>query len=438
MSQFCSIATCRSKASSQCYCCNKNVCIDHLKEHIDLSNTELNCLNNEIISLNNQFKTVDMKKLVNEWRERFDQWKNDCHKIIDCYYEEKCKELETFCSEKVNQHLKEIDDIQTTITNLIQTEKTTQKHLDTLKSTIYDMKKDINKFKEKGIQIDIRPFLFDNHSITIKDTKPYAFNINPSKLSLSYHTIQSTNGSKSELISNDRFILINLGENLSLYDRDLALIKQTSGIAENIYDMCWSSSLANFIIITDKKKVYRINETTLSIDRVFGIEEKDWLSCTCSDTYLYLTTGQMSTNIYQFKFLPLIRPVKQWIPPYSCKPHQSIHHIQYNNRTLAVIVRDSFSGNVDIELCSTATFNRLWSLPLDIRSSGVWSRISCRALQYDEWLVIHAATSRLFHVTKDGQLKIVHEYHPKLNNAVMFGTNTLAIHLGSKVNFHHI
>jgi hypothetical protein len=202
--------------------------------------------------------------------------------------------------------------------------------------------------------------------------------------------------------------------------------------------MCWSTTLSNFIIITNKRKVYRINEINLSIDRIYGIEEKDWLSCTASDTYLYLTTNEMATNIYQFKLLPLIRPVKQWIPPYSCKPHQSIHHIQANDGTIALIIRESFGGVVDIELRSSSTLSRIWSLPLDIRTSGLWSKISCRPLQYDEWLVVDATTSRLLHISKDGQLKSVHEYHPKLNNAIMFGLNTLVIHLGSKVNFHKL
>jgi hypothetical protein len=75
---------------------------------------------------------------------------------------------------------------------------------------------------------------------------------------------------------------------------------------------------------------------------------------------------------------------------------------------------------------------------LDIRSSGLWSRINCCSLQYDEWLLMHTGTSRFFHISKDGKLKIIHEYHPKLNNATMFGANTLVIHLGSKVNFHKL
>jgi hypothetical protein len=438
MSQLCSVPICKSKSTILCYCCNKNVCIDHLKEHNDLIKCELKYFNDEIFNLNDQLKIFDTNQLIEDGREKLHLWKDNCYKIIDCYYEQKCEELKQFCTQKFHRNQKEIDQIQITIKDLIHSEKATRKTIESLKLSIHNIQREIKKFKEKGIQMDIRPFILDNHSISIKDSKPNAFKMNSSNLLSAYHTINCINGTQSELISNDRFILISLGENLSLFDRDLTLIKQSSGLSECIYDMCWSSTLSNFILITNKRKVYRINETTLVIDRVCGIEEKDWLSCTCSDTHLYLTTREMGTNIYQFKLLPLIRPVKQWIPPYSCKPYESIHDIQYNNGTIALIIRKSSGGVVDIELRSSATLSRIWSLPLDIRSSGIWSKIICRSLPYDEWLVVHTANSRLFHISKDGILQATHEYQFKLNNAILFGTNTLVMHLGSKVNFHNL
>ena len=99
--------------------------------------------------------------------------------------------------------------------------------------------------------------------------------------------------------------------------------------------------------------------------------------------------------------------------------------MQYNNGTLALMVRESFHGAVDLELRSSATLTRLWTLALDIRTPGIWSKITCRSLPYDEWLVVHTATSRLFHISKDGKLKITLEYQPKLSNATLFGSNTL-------------
>ncbi|CAF0791360.1 unnamed protein product [Rotaria sordida] len=438
MSQLCAIPTCKYKSSTLCSCCNKNICIEHVKEHNDLRKSELKSLNDETITLNDQFKTFDIDKLIKDSCEILDKWKDDCHKIINCYYEQKFQELERFLTQKIDQYRKEIDQIQSTIIDSIDNEKFTEKNLQSLKLTIYDIKQEINKMKEKGIQINIRPFILDNHTISIKDSKPNAFNINTSILSSPYHTIECIDGWQSELASNDQSILISLSNNLCLFDRDLNLIKKSLWTYECIYDMCWSSTLSNFIVITNKNKVYRIHETTLSIERIYGIEDKDWLSCTCSDTYLYLTTREIGSNIFQFKLLPLIRPVKQWQPPYSCKPHESIHAIQYNNRTLALIIRKSFGGVINIELRSSTTLNRIWTLPLDIRSSGVWSRINCSSLQYDEWLLAHTSTSRFFHISKDGTLNIIHEYHPKFNNALMFGSNILVIHLGKKVHFHKL
>ena len=437
MSQPCAIPACKSKSFVVCYCCNRHVCADHIKEH-NLIRSELNVLKDEVISLNDQFKIFDTEKLIKDSREKLDKWKDDCYKIIECYYEQKCQELVQFCTQKSDQHRRKIDQLQMSIINLLDSQRTTQQNVQSLRSLIDDTKLELNKTKEKGIQMDIRSFTLDNNSISIKDFKPNAFNMNASMLSSPSHAIECVDGWQSELACNDRRILVSLSNSLCLFDRDLTIVKKIPWIYESIYDVCWSSTLSNFIVITEKKKLYRINEISLSVERVYGIEEKDWLSCTCSDTYLYLTTREVGSNIFQFKLLPLIRPIKQWQPPYSCKLHDSIHTIRNNGKTLALVVRESFGGVIDIELRSSTTLNRLWSLPLDMRSSGLWSRINCCSLQLDEWLAVHAATSRLFHINKDGQLQTVYEYRPKLNNAVMFGSNILVVHLGRQINFHKL
>ena len=280
MSQLCSVPICKSKSTILCYCCNKNVCLDHLREHDDLIKFDLKYLNDEIFNLNDQLKIFDTEKLIENGREKLYQWKENCHRIIDCYYQLKYEELKQFLTKKFEHNQKEIDQIQITIKDFIRNDKSTRKSLESLKLSIHNIQREMKKFKDKGIQMDIRPFILDNHSISIKDSKPNAFKMTSSCLSSPDHTIETINGTQSELVSNDRFILISLGENLSLFDRDLTLTRQCSWLGECIYDMCWSSTLSNFILITNKRKVYRINETTLVIERVCGIEEKDWLSCT--------------------------------------------------------------------------------------------------------------------------------------------------------------
>ncbi|CAF1153175.1 unnamed protein product [Rotaria sordida] len=222
MPQPCAIPTCKYKSSTLCPCCNKNICINHMKEHNNLRKSELNSLNDEIIALNDQFKTFDIDKLIKDNREILDKWKDNCHKIINCYYEQKCQELEP------------------TIIDSIHNEKFTEKNLQSLKSTIYDIKQEINKINEKGIQINIRPFTLDNHAISIKDSKPNAFNINTSILSSPYHTIECINGWQSELASNDQSILISLDNSLCLFDRNLNLIKKSQHRISNDHKIFYS------------------------------------------------------------------------------------------------------------------------------------------------------------------------------------------------------
>ncbi|CAF5141334.1 unnamed protein product, partial [Rotaria sp. Silwood1] len=48
-------------------------------------------------------------------------------------------------------------------------------------------------------------------------------------------------------------------------------------------------------------------------------------------------------------------------------------------------------------------------------------------LKYDEWLVIDHTTSRLLYVSKDGKVKTKWSCKPIVHNAVLFGSNILAI-----------
>ena len=48
--------------------------------------------------------------------------------------------------------------------------------------------------------------------------------------------------------------------NLCLFDKELNLVKQFPWKYDRIPDMCWSSTLNSFIIITDKDGVFLVNE----------------------------------------------------------------------------------------------------------------------------------------------------------------------------------
>ena len=60
----CSNETCKRKSRALCHCCNKNLCLDHLKEHYDLTNSQLNLLVDEINTLADQLLVLNIMKLL--------------------------------------------------------------------------------------------------------------------------------------------------------------------------------------------------------------------------------------------------------------------------------------------------------------------------------------------------------------------------------------
>ena len=144
----------------------------------------------------------------------------------------------------------------------------------------------------------------------------------------------------------------------------------------------------------------------------------------------------MGTNIFEFNLLSSFQLIKQWKPPKSCKQHEYIDDISYNNGKLALIIKVSSNNTVHLEVRSSTTLDHLWSLQLDIKKSWFQQTISCCPLMYDEWLVVEGNTSHLFHILKNGQMKLMGEYKPSPVNAILFGSNILVIRTKKTIMFH--
>jgi hypothetical protein len=240
------------------------------------------------------------------------------------------------------------------------------------------------------------------------------------------------------MASNNRYLLIDRHPNLYLFDKELTVVKEFPWIYDGITDMCWSSTLNSFITITDEDGIFRLDENLASIERIQTIEKKEWLSCTCSDATLFITTNKDGSDIFEFHLLSSFNLVKQWNPPESCEEDEVIYNIAYNNGALAFMIEDTSSQTIKIELRLSTTLDRLWSLPLHLPTIEVgWIYRVC-LLKCDEWLVIDHKTSNLFHISKDGKLNVKKKYHPTPENAVLFGSNILAIRTTNCVNFHTV
>jgi len=433
MPRTCAINKCKHKWRVSCSCCKKNLCQEHFKEHQDLNNPQLNPLLNEINQLDEQIKSSNTEKFIGQCRIQLDAWRENALKLINRVYEDKSQELQQRSMKKLDEQRIQLDDIRSKITEFIREQETNQEQNN---STLKQIQKEIKLMQNTTFQLDIRPLTIDNKLIFIEDCQSNECQL--SNLVTPYKTIDCQGEWGPILVSNNHHLLIDRHPNLCLINQQLQIVKQVPWKFDFIRDMCWSSTLNSFLIITRNKEIYLANEDSLAIELVQTIEAQDWSSCTCSESSFYLTTRREGTYIYEFNLLSSLQLIKKWKPPHSCKQYEIILNQAYRNQKLALVISHSATNIVQLELRQSTTLDRLWILRLDITHSMGQPLIRCSPLKLDQWLVVDSHSSQLFHVDKDGQIKSSSNCNPSPWNAVLFGSNLLAIRTKNSVHFHHV
>jgi hypothetical protein len=403
-----------------------------LKEHGDLIQSQLNFLVNEMNPINDQFNT---EILIHHFSQQLNEWDDDYDKFIQYLFTEKCDIYDQYFVKRIDQLRKNIVQLRCTISELIDQQDTTNKDITLLTLIIRCIKQEMEIIKQKRILDNLSSFITDK-LIYIEQSKTIALDL--STLSLPFQTIICKNPLGSALANNNQRLLMDQRVSLHLFDQDLILKKQYQWKNGFIRNICWSSTLKNFIFITNNNQVYLVNDNITSIEHIQTIQEQDWCSCTCSDTSLFLTTNTRGSYIFKFNLSLIFEVVQRWKPPHSCQQHEFIHDIVYNNQTLALMIEDSFSNMVHMELRLSATLDLVWSFRPDIKCHLFQPAIRCCSLKHDEWLIIDSNNSRLFHINNGGKIKDSYVYKSPPWNAILLGSNILAIRTENSLNFHQI
>ncbi|CAF2888407.1 unnamed protein product [Rotaria sp. Silwood2] len=434
MSQSCSIEKCTRTSRGPCDCCQQYLCLQHLVEHNALLISQLNPLTDEINALRNRFKTINIQKTIGNNRQKLEEWREDCHKKIDCFFKKKCQELDQLVNEIVDQQQEKLNQIQTKIIDLINAQETTRQDIDLLTSTIGQLQTNINNIENICFTINTRPLVIDDTFILIKKTIEHELDL--STLSPVYRTIHRPEESFRSLTCNDQHFLIHQHPNLCLFDRKMNIVKKMVWSYGAIQDMCWSSTLDRFIVL-EKNGIFLINENTMSIDNVHRIGKRRWISCTSSDTVLFLCTDKRASSIAEFTLFPMIELIREWEYPITCAKDETIDGIVSNKENLALMVVNLSNESLRIELKYTKTFDRIWTLQLD--TTCVQKKVfRCCSLTCNEWLILDYETERLIQITKDGKIKKTIQYRSRPRCAILFDQNKLAISTIDNVNLHTI
>ncbi|CAF4888543.1 unnamed protein product, partial [Rotaria sp. Silwood1] len=123
MSQLCFIKKCTRTSRGLCDCCQQSLCLQHLNEHNALLISQLNPLTDEVNALEDRLKILNIQKSIGNSRKKLEQWREDCHKKIDCLFERKCQELDELVNQKIDQQREALNWVHSKITELIKAQE---------------------------------------------------------------------------------------------------------------------------------------------------------------------------------------------------------------------------------------------------------------------------------------------------------------------------
>jgi hypothetical protein len=434
MSGLCKSPKCTRSQSALCKCCQKPLCQFHIDEHYKLLISELQPLVNDINVIDNELKSFDIHKTNVESREKLEQWRIECYQKIDRLFEKKCQELDQCIIKKISKQTDKIDQLRTKISQLTRDQDVTRQDINFLTTIITQMKKEMINIEYTYVQIKTLPLKIDNSLFEITETiRP---KIDLSTLSSPCKTINHSDKSCPVLASNNKFLLIHQGTKLCLVNQEMNIVKEVPWSFKNLLDMCWSTTLDQFILINEND-LFLVDENITSMVKTPAFSNDRWLSCTCSDTALYLSTNELGSSVNEFTLLPRIEFIKQWPCPFTCQKTEQIDNLIYNNGTLALLINNPSEKSVRIELRFSATLDYLWSLPLDIKCTKKIPFHFC-LLNFDEWLVADYEKCHLVHITKFGQIKAMIKYKVAPYHVNLFNHNKLVVLTKNGKNFHQL
>ena len=435
MSQPCAIPNCKRISRALCHCCHENLCREHFNEHADGLNNQLNPFADEINQLNDRLNHINVNNLVENLHEQLNHTRLDCYRRIDRYFDEKQQQLDEFINKKIHNQYEGINHLRTILNQLIQKADTTVDDLNSLSSTIQCLRREITQMEYKSININIIPLEIDEQLVQIDDEN-LKRNFNLSNLMPPLHTMNRSPESPKPLTVNHKHLLVHHDNQLCLVNHDMTIIKSIPWSHGWIWDMCWSSTLFRFFIIT-LNEIYMLDEKTMRLECILTKEKYSLCACTCSDTSLYLTTNELSSSVCQFSLLPTIELINRWQPTDLCRANELIQDIVFNKGTLGFIVENQTTHTKRMELRLSETFERLWSVQFDI-IDPLHNAYRLCLFNYNEWIVIDWKSSQIFYLTQDGQIKSTCIYEPIPYRCCQFGSNMLVISGRNSVNFHRM
>lgn len=351
--------------------------------------------------------------------EQIAQWREEAYRSIDHYCEHKRQEL--IETRQIHQQ-QELEYLRDEINSFIEKNSDQQEHYNSLIHSLQLAEIKINELEH--LRLKFRPLSIDEHCITRRHLLP---------LFHSYQSIHLKTGLESAAGTNDNHLLVHQEDKqLCLFDRDLSMVQETSFIHDSIHSVCWSSTLARFILVTFTE-ILLLDEKTMSLEKCPIPCKIDWWRGTCSNDALFLSTVEWGSSIYEYNLQSSFELVKEWHAPHTCRKEEIICDLKYNNDFLAMPLFNKHQQQSRFELRSITTLECIWSVQIH-------GRCRCCSIDIDQWLVMDHDDRRFFHISADGKLLEADKYdqHGQLQDIIPWGIDDIVVLTKKTINLHKL
>jgi hypothetical protein len=410
-SRSCTSEGCKNPSRSVCICCEKSYCLDHLTQHFGRINNQLPPLSDKINGLAKRltkFSSIEPSYLI-----ALEKWRAEAHETVERYYETKRRDLVDDRREKLK---KEVERVRIRMEKLLRKNNALREDIDLLTQDIRLIDQKFSEFQ--SLHFTIHPLVIDDNLI-IRDILPLPSPCRTMKTSLTEFP---------SMANDEKYLLIHQPPNLSLVDRHFAVIKETPWTHDDIWDMCWSSALSRFLLVTNKD-VFTLDQNTMTIARCPISSEVEWSRGTCSDSALFLLTQGLGPSIFEYKLPPSSKGAKERHSPDTCAECEYIFDLKAHQKSLAMVIYNTEKNTTHLDLRSSTNLERLWSVE-------VGQGFRCCLLHGEQWMVADALSRRLFHVSNAGKLLKLEKYAHQPWNIIQWGKYIIGIRTAEGINLH--
>lgn len=404
-----------------------------MNDHDDKLNNQLDPFVDEVNQLQERLSRIKLNGKLGNVHENLEHWRRESHRLIDEYIERKQQQLVESSGTKLQSLSQKINDIKTSISQLIQRQDATIEDLNKISSTMRSIRQGIFQLEHNYTDMTLNPLEIDQQLINIEDEcAKHDFNL--STLMPPSHVMNRSPDSPKPLISNNRVLLMHYENQLCLLDHEFKTEKSIPWTNGWIWDMCWSSTLSQFFIIT-LYDIFMLDEKTMNLQRLALKDREPLCACTCSETSLYISTNAVNSMIYEFSLLRNLEVVNRWQPKDFCQRDEIIQDMVFNKGTIGFVIENQTSHTKRMELRLAETFELQWRIDFDLvdRLHNIYRLCS---FNYNEWLVIDWKSAHIFYITNEGQMKSTCVYEPIPYRCCQFGPSLLAVSVKTGVNFH--